>query len=223
MLNSAMTTTPAKRRPGRPQLGDHTTASDEVCLDVALAAFAERGFDGASIREIARDSGVSHGLLSARFGSKRALWAAAVDHGMMRLNRRMVEVQRTLPAAAGVDERMLAACIDFLESLAEFPAIIQVINIEGAQRSDRLDYIVKTFFRGQTWPITTLLAEGQAAGVFRDVHVTVPFTLLAHGAGALVALQPLMEAVNHRFSRKSDGLAYVIEASAGLIVRGLMV
>lgn len=217
-----MTTPPPQRRPGRPAQGDAPALSDDACLDVALAAFAERGFEGASIREIARAAGISHGLLAMRFGSKQALWIAAVDHGMMRLNRRMIATTRALPAAASVADRMLAACIDFLESLAEFPAIIQVVNIEGTQPGERLDYIVETFFRGQDWPFTTLLAEGQAQGVFRDVHVTVPFTLLAHGAGALVALRPLMAAVSPRTGKEPDGLARTIEGAASLIVRGLL-
>ena len=216
-----MTSSPPQRRPGRPAQGDTPPVSDDACLDVALAAFAERGFEGASIREIARAAGVSHGLLNLRFGSKLALWMAAVDHGMMRLNRRMVATTRAFPDAASVEERMLAACTDLLESLAEFPAIIQVVNIEGTQPGERLDYIVETFFRGQDWPFTALLAEGQAQGVFRDVHVTVPFTLLVHGAGALVALRPLMEAVSPRTSREPDGLARTIDASTSLIVRGL--
>lgn len=217
-----MTPSPLQRRPGRPASGDVPTLSDDACLDVALAAFAARGFEGASIREIARAAGVSHGLLNLRFGSKLALWTAAVDHGMMRINRRMIATNRALPPAASVEERMLAACTDFLESLAEFPAIIQVVNIEGTQPGERLDYIVETFFRGQDWAFTALLTEGQAKGVFRDVHVTVPFTLLAHGAGALVALRPLMEAVSPRTSAEPDGLARTIEAAASLIVRGLL-
>ena len=116
---------------------------------------------------------------------------------------------------------MLAACIDFLTSLAEFPAIIQVVNIEGTQPGERLDYIVETFFRGQDWPFTALLAEGQSQGVFRDVHVTVPFTLLAHGAGALVVLRPLVEAADRRLRTEPEGLSRTIASAADLIVRGL--
>lgn len=216
-----MTAVSAKRRRGRPTPSDEPPVPDEVCLDVALEAFAERGFEGASIREIAGASGVSHGLLNARFGSKQALWVAAVDHGMGRLHDRMVALQDRLPEGAGVEQRLYLACVDFLESVAAYPAIVQVMNVEGARASERLDYIVATFFRGRTWPVSTLLAEGKAAGVFRDVHVTVPFTLLAHGAGALVALRPLVEAVDERLSSAPEALAQTIASAAELIVRGL--
>lgn len=216
-----MTTVSAKRRRGRPALSEQPALDDDSCLDAALEAFAERGFEGASIREIAAACGFSHGLLSARFGSKQALWEAAVEHGMGRLHSRMVDLQTRLPAAAGIEQRFRAACVDFLESVAAFPAIVQLMNVEGARASERLDYIVETFFRSRSWPIATLLEEGKAKGVFRDVHITVPFTMLAHGAGALVALRPLVEAVDARFSSTPEAISRTIASAADLIVRGL--
>lgn len=218
-----MVSAAGKRRRGRPSHAEEPVARDEACLDRALEAFAERGFEGASIREIAAASGVSHGLLNARFGSKQGLWIAAVDRGMDRLHSRMVQLQSEFPADVGVEERMYAACVDFLETVAEFPAIIQLMNVEGSRRSDRLDYIVRTFFRERSWPIAALLEEGRAKGVFRDVHITVPFTMLAHGAGALVALRALVEAVDERLRTEPEAMSRTIASAAELIVRGLKV
>jgi hypothetical protein len=44
----------------------------------ALKAFATLGYDGVSMRNLNRDSGGSHNLLSGRFGSKKTLWYATV-------------------------------------------------------------------------------------------------------------------------------------------------
>lgn len=215
-----MRVVPSRRR-GRPALDDIPAAADEALLDLALEAFAERGFEGTSVREIARAAGVSHGLLGARFGSKMMLWKAAVDQGMDRLHSRMVRLQSSLPPDAGIEARLRASAVNFLETVAAFPAIVQLMNIEGARASERLDYIVTTFFRGRRWPFAELLAEGEARGLFRQVHVTVPFTLLAHGAGALVALRPLVEAVDERLRTGPEGIAQTIASAADLIVRGL--
>lgn len=216
-----MSTVSARRRRGRPALTEQPALDDNACLDVALEAFAERGFEGASIREIAAACGVSHGLLNSRFGSKQALWEAAVDLGMGRLHSRMVALETHLPREVGVEQRFRAACVDFLESVAAFPAIIQLMNVEGARASPRLDYIVETFFKARSWPIATLLEEGRVQGVFRDVHITVPFTLLAHGAGALVALRPLVEAADPRLDSSPEAISRTIADSVELIVRGL--
>jgi AcrR family transcriptional regulator len=59
------------RRPGNQD-------TREAILDAAREAFAERGFDGASIRGIATSAGVDPALVHHYFGSKNQLFLAAV-------------------------------------------------------------------------------------------------------------------------------------------------
>ena len=67
----------------------------------------------------------------------------------------------------------------------------------------------------------TTQSDDPPAGVFRQMHVSVPFTMLAHGAGALVALRPLVEAVDRRLRTEPEALSGTIASAADLIVRGL--
>lgn len=46
----------------------------DLIVESALAAFAEHGFHGASMRDIAKRAGVSQSLVHHHFGSKDALW-----------------------------------------------------------------------------------------------------------------------------------------------------
>jgi TetR/AcrR family transcriptional regulator len=48
-------------------------------LDAALALFADKGFHGTTMREIAVKAGISQGLLHHHFGSKDGLWKAVGD------------------------------------------------------------------------------------------------------------------------------------------------
>jgi AcrR family transcriptional regulator len=48
-------------------------------LHAATDSFAQYGYEGASLRTIADDSGVSFQLIAYYFGSKEALWIATVD------------------------------------------------------------------------------------------------------------------------------------------------
>ncbi|MBY8872732.1 TetR family transcriptional regulator [Micromonospora sp. PLK6-60] len=59
------------RRPGRPD-------TREAILAAARAAFAERGFDAASIRAIAAAAGVDPALVHHYFGTKEELFRATV-------------------------------------------------------------------------------------------------------------------------------------------------
>src|SRR3970040_1363862 len=49
-------------------------------LQAATDAFAEFGYEGASLRTIADSAGVSFQLIAYYFGSKEELWVATVDY-----------------------------------------------------------------------------------------------------------------------------------------------
>ncbi|MHB1925541.1 MAG: TetR family transcriptional regulator [Acidimicrobiales bacterium] len=59
-------------------------------LDVGRSVFAERGYDGASIEEIADRAGVSKPVVYEHFGGKEGLYAVVVDREMSRLLDSMV-------------------------------------------------------------------------------------------------------------------------------------
>src|SRR5258708_25003685 len=57
-------------------------------LDAAIAEFAERGFEGASIRAIADRLGLQHPLITYHFRSKDLLWRAAAEHAFAQIRAR---------------------------------------------------------------------------------------------------------------------------------------
>jgi len=54
-------------------------ATRSAILQSALLIFSERGFDGASTRDIAAHTGVHHALINYYFDNKDKLWRAAVS------------------------------------------------------------------------------------------------------------------------------------------------
>ena len=65
-----------------PEAGDTPTpgsARREEILDSASALFAERGYHGASLRDISRRVGISHPGMLHHFSSKEALLGAVID------------------------------------------------------------------------------------------------------------------------------------------------
>ncbi len=57
----------------------------EQLLDVGRALFAERGYEGTSVEEIAHTAGVSKPVVYEHFGGKEGLYAVVVDREMRRL------------------------------------------------------------------------------------------------------------------------------------------
>lgn len=74
-----MTQAPGRRgrRPGRPA-GDAATTRDQV-LAAARRAFTEKGYTGASFRQIAADAAVDPGMIRHWFGDKAGLFRAAME------------------------------------------------------------------------------------------------------------------------------------------------
>jgi AcrR family transcriptional regulator len=64
-----------RRRGRRPGGGDTRAA----LLDAARAVFAERGYDGATVRAIAERAGVDPAMVNHWFGGKEPLFVAALD------------------------------------------------------------------------------------------------------------------------------------------------
>ena len=73
-------------RPAREPAFEDLTARARI-RDAAIRLFADRGIDGTSVRDIARDAGVSPGLLRHHFGSKEALRQACDAYALDRLVR----------------------------------------------------------------------------------------------------------------------------------------
>jgi AcrR family transcriptional regulator len=70
----------ARRAGPRARTGRRTgdSGTREAILDSARDQFAERGYDGATIRAIARDAGVDPALVHHFYGTKERLFAAAM-------------------------------------------------------------------------------------------------------------------------------------------------
>ena len=71
------------RRVGRARM----TAAErrEQLVDISRGLFAERGFDGTSIEEIAARAGVSKPVVYEHFGGKEGLYAVVVDREVRQL------------------------------------------------------------------------------------------------------------------------------------------
>ena len=87
MAKSAKPRSTAERR-GRPRKRAEQQRAVETrgaILDAAIAEFAERGFEGASIRAIADRLGLQHPLITYHYRSKDILWRAAAEHAFAQI------------------------------------------------------------------------------------------------------------------------------------------
>ncbi len=102
-------TTDQKPRRGRPPRSRHPATQDRI-LDAALEVFSERGFEGATVRQIAAKVGVTDPALYSHFKGKKEIFEALMKE-------------------AGPD---LLATIAGGERLGQLPARTAILEMFGA-------------------------------------------------------------------------------------------
>jgi AcrR family transcriptional regulator len=109
---------------GRP----HGDARKERILDVGLKTFAENGFRGASIAEIAERCGLSQPGLLHHFPTKAALLAAVLDH-RDRLDAERLGIGEELRGAAALER--LATLVEYNSKLPGLVRLFTVVTGEA--------------------------------------------------------------------------------------------
>jgi AcrR family transcriptional regulator len=196
------------RRPrGRPSREDGPVAPNDDLLPVALKAFAELGYEGASVRDLCRRMGVSHNLLNQRFGSKDGLWYAAVDHGFGALASGLVS---EFDADRYEDdlERLRFLMVRWLELTAAAPEVVKIINQEATTGGPRLDYMFERYIWPVTKTVTRFLRDLEREGRVRHLDAKTWHFLMVHGASGPVSLRALAERFDGRPATDADMRRY---------------
>jgi AcrR family transcriptional regulator len=182
----------ARRPRGRPSREDGPVAPNDDLLPLALEAFADLGFEGASMRDLCRRLGVSHNLLHQRFGSKDRLWYAAVDHGFQALAADLV-VSSEADEYEDDLERLRFLMIRWLEVMAGAPALARIINQESSTGGARLDYMFDRYIWPVTKTVSRFLAGLEREGRVRHLEPGTWHFLMVHGAGGPLSMRALAE------------------------------
>lgn len=194
-----------------------TVVSEDALLDVALGAFADRGYEGTSVRDVCRRLGVSHNLVHERHGSKQQLWYAAIDHGFRTLAG---ELGQAAAAAPGDElDRLRAILVRYVEVTAERPALIRIINHEAARPSERLDYVYDRYIRPAHEVADVVLHDLAADGRAHAVSAATLHYLIGHGAGGMVSLPALAG----RFPDDHRTLTDQAREAVDVVLRGILV
>lgn len=160
------------RRPGRPARDDKSAANiRKAMLESALTLFAERGFDGASMRDIAARAGVDHSLLRYHFQDKANLWRYTVEQMIDRLSADMATAWQETEGKPLV-ERFKGYLRAYVRYCAAYPEHARIMVQESLKPSDRVDWIVEKGIRRQHGTVIPVLEELIAEGHLPDVAIT---------------------------------------------------
>jgi AcrR family transcriptional regulator len=102
----------------------------DVILDAAERRFAERGFAGVSVREIATDAGLKNqASLYHHFKNKKALYEAVLARGL----EPIIEMVATAQTPGDVADPVLDRMVDYLAARPHLPRLIQRAGLDDTK------------------------------------------------------------------------------------------
>lgn len=161
--NASMSEAPTRPR-GRPARNDRLVEETrEAILSAALDIFSRRGFEGASLRDIAAAAGLEHSLVRYHFTDKAGLWRAAMSHLIALMDAHMLESWRTARTQPPV-ERFRTMVAAYVRYCARHPEHARIMVHETMGDSDRVtwiaDHIIAPQHRRMARLLEILMDEG---------------------------------------------------------------
>ncbi|MFJ6668003.1 TetR/AcrR family transcriptional regulator [Streptomyces sp. NPDC091383] len=154
-------------------------------LQSAERTLREKGAGALSLRELARDTGVSHAAPGRHFKDKQALLDALALEGYERLEGALAEVYGAGP---GFERRMAALAHAYLGFAVDHPELLELMfaRKHRPDSSARLGAAVDRTFGS----LTRLFADAQASGEIVDgdpERIALAAAAGLHGLAALIA------------------------------------
>ena len=160
-------------------------------LDGAEGLFAERGFDGAAMRDIAGRAGLQPASLYNHFASKQALYEAVLDRGIAPLIEEISRIARGgLPTDGG--DAILGALI---ANLARTPRLPRLIQHEAARGGEHLVSLARRFIRPLFDQGLAVLKLSPEASLWREDELPLLIGAWMHLLFGPFAMAPLLAEV----------------------------
>jgi TetR/AcrR family transcriptional regulator len=215
-----VTTEPATRGParrvGRPAQPTDIPDESEI-LARGLAAFAELGYDGASVRELARRLGVSHNFINDRYGSKEQFWRAVIDRSLTAQVARL----RAVLTVSGEDDvaRLRSLVHAFHQANVAEPSLPRIMKYEAILGGERLEYVFRHYLvpvRDAVAPIVQRLVEDGRVRPF-------PIDVMVYAVVAMTSVNaevPFVSLLGNNFATDPGGFARMLSE---ILLDGLVI
>lgn len=152
-------------------------AKKETIIESALLLFSTKGFEGTSVRDIARDAGVNVAMISYYFGSKEKLFESVVEYRSLFLKGVFSDLinNDSLTAIEKIDF-IIDHTIERKLSNAQFHHILhRELSLE--HRPQLREAISDILLRNMD-PVKTIIKNGIREGEFKQVDIELTLTTM---------------------------------------------
>lgn len=169
---------------GRRRQRESSIRTREIILDAALREFADKGFDGARVDQIALLTGLNKNVLYHHFDTKDGLFAAVLErtYAVIRTSQNDISLRGMDPVAA-TRKLVIATGLIWIR-YPEFQRLLYSENLHRGKHVVQSESI-RRMYNPLLDTLRELIERGQATGVFRegldpvDLYVSIT-SLTAH-------------------------------------------
>ena len=188
--------------------------TQERIITAALAAFAEHGYGGTSMRMVGERAGVGQPLVVYHFPSKEDLWVATVErtHGKF-----LERLRPNVEALKGLDPatRLNLIFQDFVRFCAETPELLRLMIDANHNGGLNLARVVENQLRPTYESLRGLIEAAQEAGAMPAGDPTLIYYSMVAVASTLFSLNREIEMISGRDPLEPD----MVEALVSLHTR----
>ena len=187
---------------------EQSTKTTRRILDAATEVFAEVGFGGARVDEIAKRAGINKAALYYHIGGKEELYAEVLHRFSSDVVERVIKDIQETDSPEEKLKRYIYNLADFIE---RNPAVAPLILREVATGGQNLsEFFVQTLVR-MISTLANILEEGERQGVFiKTVPLVVHFmivgsTVFFKAKGSIVACHPELSEAQKTVTKNFSG------------------
>lgn len=161
----------------------------------ALAEFADKGFDAASMRTIAERTGLQHQLITYHFQSKQALWEAVAAHIFANLEW-LRRDRNAEDGSLSPIEQLRLEYFQVFQTTAEHPDFHHFMLRENRPGGPRLQWIIERYLKPYFLRLRPLIKAAQRAGDLPKGEPVLIHHLVISMITTLTAMGPDIRAIS---------------------------
>ncbi len=167
--------------------------TEEIILDAAIRQFAEKGYDGARVDEIANAAGVNKATIYYHVGEKSKLYERAIDRVIGNIASQVTENIKQAPTHEGRLHAFVTTLARHARANPFFaPVMMREVASGGANLPDAIMRQMMQVFGA----LFCILDEGKDEGVFLPVNPLLVHMMIVGSLVFYIAGAPIREKIS---------------------------
>jgi TetR/AcrR family transcriptional regulator len=209
-----------KPRAGRPANANPELQREKI-IRAALAEFSQRGFAGTSVRTIAQQAGITHGLIRHYFQCKEELFHSAADY----LFGEMAQVLAQAAERSSPDDpvgQLVLQIRSFVQLSAQLPDMAGFLMQAGLDGGDHFHYVIEKHVRPLQELSLIAYRRAVAEGLMRNINPDFVFLIATHAATAPFANPALRHVLGDASASDADQVEDYADTLISILLDGAL-